>query len=187
VPRAFHLRRALRRLKPEKRGRLNRRLDSNLAFAEDEEAVGRPLLLDTTVYLHVLRGETPEEVDLLLRTRTLYHSSVVIAELCYRIGARLPRNARERDAAQALTATVADMPAHRIAFPSPTIWGEAGILAGIRARTGGIDVDQRGLNDALIFLQGKALGAVVLTANLADFDVLQQIVPSGHVVFYRAA
>ncbi len=50
----------------------------------------------------------------------------------------------------------------------------------MRARTGGFQTrSQDALNDALIFLQAREVGAVVLTANIADFDVFQQIVPNG--------
>jgi len=32
----------------------------------------------------------------------------------------------------------------------------------------------------------REAGAVILTANIADFDIFQQIVPNGRVIFYRA-
>jgi predicted nucleic acid-binding protein len=185
VPTAFDLRRALRRLKPDKHIRLIRRSDSDLAFASNEEAIGAPLLLDTCVYLHVLRGNTPVAVDMLLRTRALYHSAVAVAELTFRLGAKIPANKHERMARQQLEAVIGDIPAHRLVCPTAAIWCEAGIVAGIRARAGGISTDQRGVNDALIFLQAHSIGALVLTANVADFDILQQVAPAGRVVFYR--
>ena len=83
--------------------------------------------------------------------------------------------------------TIKDIPAHRTVSPIAQIWAEAGILAGIRARTGGFQTQpQDALNDALIFLQAREVGAVVLTANIADFDIFQQIVPNGRLIFYRA-
>ena len=41
------------------------------------------------------------------------------------------------------------------------------------------------LNDSLIYLQARKVGAAVLTRNVRDFDLLEQLVPSGTVVFYR--
>jgi predicted nucleic acid-binding protein len=41
------------------------------------------------------------------------------------------------------------------------------------------------LNDALIFATGRKFGHTVLTRNVADFDFLHQLDPSGRVLFYR--
>lgn len=38
---------------------------------------------------------------------------------------------------------------------------------------------------ATLFLQAQKLGFTVLTANIADFDYLLQLVPTGRVLFYR--
>lgn len=185
----FDLDRALRRLKPEKYASLlSRRQDAELSFVDDEELVGSPLLPDTCVYLHVLYGKTPGKVDALLRTRTLYHSATAICELTNRLGARLPANQSERAAREKLAKVIRDIPSHRVVVATAAIWGEAGILAGLRARVGGFKPgqEQDGLNDALIFLQAQAVGATLRSANLADFDILQQLVPTGRVAFYRA-
>jgi predicted nucleic acid-binding protein len=184
----FDLARALRRLKPEKRAApLARRADAGLTFVDNESAAGPPLLLDTCVYLHVLRGKTPDKVDALLRTRTLLHSAVAIAELANRLGARVPRNEKERAARATLARVIAEIPAHRVVTPSVVMWGEAGILAGLRARLGGFNKgqEQDSLNDALLLVQARAEGATVLTENLADFDLLQQLLPDARVLFYR--
>ncbi|MBB3407734.1 hypothetical protein FHT87_001634 [Rhizobium sp. BK316] len=45
--------------------------------------------------------------------------------------------------------------------------------------------ERRFVNDALIFLQARQLGASVLTGNVRDFDFLSQIVPSARVILYR--
>ena len=41
------------------------------------------------------------------------------------------------------------------------------------------------LNNATIYLHALERGYVVLTRNLRDFDIMNQIVPSGRVLFYR--
>jgi predicted nucleic acid-binding protein len=188
VPDAFDLDRVLRRLKPEKHtGRIQKRAAAGLPFAENESPAGPPLMLDTCVYLHVLRGKTPITVDNLLRTRTLYHSATVVAELTNRFGARIPANEKEKAARKELADTIRDMPAHRMVVPTMANWGEAGVLVGLRARLGGFNQDQSqdALNDALLLLQARDAGAALLTENISDFDILQQLVPNGRVLFYR--
>jgi predicted nucleic acid-binding protein len=185
----FDLARALRRLKPEKRrAPLLRRPDAELPFVDNEGLAGPPLLLDTCVYLHVLRGKTPDKVDALLRSRTLLHSAVVIGELANRLGARVPSNQKERAARVLLARAIAEIPEHRVVAPSVSMWGEAGILAGLHARLAGFNKgqEQDSLNDAIILVQARTEGAIVLTENLADFDPLQQLAPDARVLFYRA-
>lgn len=186
---SFDLDRALRRLKPEKQKPLGRRPAAQLTFVDDEDPAGVPILLDTCVYLHVLRGRTPHEVDGLLRTRTIHHSATALAELTHRFGARVPTDARERSARARLAQVIRAIPSHRIVVPAVAIWGEAGIIAGLRARLGGFAPgrEQEALNDALILLQARAIGAAVLTANTSDYDILQQLEPSSRVLFYREA
>jgi predicted nucleic acid-binding protein len=180
---------SLRRLKAEKHvSALVGRSEADLTFIDNEPAAGPALLFDSTVYIHVLRGKAPIKIEELLQTRTLYHSAVVVGELTNRLGARVPQNHKESDAREKLLEAINGIPAHRLLTPTGTNWGEAGIIAGTLARLGGYPDGQTQdhLNDALIFLQARANGAIVLTANVADFDRLQQLLPDGRVLFYRA-
>jgi phage I-like protein len=38
----------------------------------------------------------------------------------------------------------------------------------------------------VLFLQAQKLGVVVLTANVGDYDILCQLIPTGRVLFYRS-
>ena len=62
------------------------------------------------------------------------------------------------------------------------------MLAGKALRLGRIPPGQgrerRLLNDSLIYLQARKVGSAVLTRNVRDFDLLEQLVPSGTVIFY---
>ena len=71
--------------------------------------------------------------------------------------------------------------------PKPEVLGRAALLAGILSRLQGYARDARlkALNDCVLFLQAQKLGFAVLTANLAEFDLLLQLVPAGRVLFYR--
>ena len=44
---------------------------------------------------------------------------------------------------------------------------------------------RRVLNDALLFATARKYGCAVLSRNVRDFDLLQQLDPSGKVVFYK--
>ena len=41
------------------------------------------------------------------------------------------------------------------------------------------------LSRTVLFLQAQRLGLVVLTANVSDYDILLQLIPTGQVLFYR--
>lgn len=187
---AFDLRSALRSLKPQRRtARLERRPDSNLSWAGDEPPVGGGLLLDTSVYLDVLQGRTPEAVDDLLIYRLCHHSAVCLAELTHVFGRLDPAHKMTKTVLEAVQETIADIPAHRLHAPDATTWGRAGVVAGLLFRLShlpkGQGHERRFLNDALIHHQAGLLGAAVLTGNIRDFDYLNQLVPSVRVIFYR--
>ncbi|VTZ26590.1 conserved hypothetical protein [Methylocella tundrae] len=61
----------------------------------------------------------------------------------------------------------------------------AGALFRLSGLPRGAGHERKLLNDALIFLQARLLGASVLTANVRDFDFLSQLAPTGRVIFYR--
>jgi len=61
------------------------------------------------------------------------------------------------------------------------------VLSGILARAQGYGKDQRRrvLNDALLFATARKHGCAVLTRNVVGFDLLEQLNPSGRVLFYK--
>ncbi|WP_027062324.1 type II toxin-antitoxin system VapC family toxin [Mesorhizobium loti] len=189
---AFDLGSALRSLKPQRRSAgPERRPDSTLSWAVDQPPVGGALLLDTSVYLDVLQGRTPEAVDNLLTSRLCHHSAVCLAELSHVFGRLDPAHHTTKSVLEAVSDTIGDIPAHRLHAPDATAWGRAGMLAGLLFRLSylpkGEGHERRFLNDALIVHLAGVLGATVLTGNVRDFDYLNQLVPSLQVIFYRAA
>jgi hypothetical protein len=186
----FDLSEALRSLKPQKReGTLARRLDDDLPWVDDEPIIGGPLFLDTTVYLDVLQGRSPAEVDRLLTYRLCHHSAVCLSELTYAFGRLGPKHTSTKTVLETIGATIADIPEHRLHAPDTAVWGQAGILAGLLFRMSnlprGEGHERKFVNDALVFLQARQLGASVLTGNIRDFDFLSQLVPTGRIVMYR--
>ena len=185
----FDLSQALRTLKPQKQiRRLERRADSELRWAADEPAFGGPIFLDTCVYLDSLQGRSPEDVDILVENRSCHHSSVCLAELTHVFGRLDPSHPDTKSVLRIVGESVVDIPCHRLHAPDSAAWGWAGMLAGVLARLSGAPKGkghERLLNDSLIALQARALGAAVLTGNVGDFDFLSQLLPALSVVNYR--
>jgi predicted nucleic acid-binding protein len=188
---SFDLRKAETALKPQQAAPpLKPRTETELRWAADEPKAGRPLLLDTTVYVDTLQGRTPEIVDDLLRYRSIFHSAVCLAELTHAFGRLDPANPATKAALAAIAGAIdSDIPRHRLFAPDIDIWGKAGMLAGKALMLGriapGHGHERKLLNDSLIYLQARKVGAGVLTRNVRDFDLLEQLVPSGTVIFYR--
>ena len=182
----------MRRLKPHKRlQRLTRRADTELAWASDEPLIGGALILDTSVYLDVLQGRTPDVVDELLTYRVCHHSAVCLAELTHVFGRLDPAHPSTRGVLQTMRGVIEDIPQHRLHAPDSAIWGEAGMLAGELFRLSGAPkgagLERKYLNDALVYLQARGIGASVLTGNVGDFDFLNQLGPGVPVILYRQA
>jgi len=179
---------SLRRIKPEKRTkRLQRRPDSALEFIETR--AGRParLLYDTTVYIDILQDRFPRDGEPMLRAVDAWHSPVTEAELAAACGLLDPGHLQTRKVIKEITALIDKRPAQRTVTPNQRVWREAGLLCGVLARLQGYDKDQRRrvLNDALLYISARRSGCAVLTRNVSDFDFLQQLEPSGRVLFYR--
>ena len=177
----------LRRIKPEKRIlSLKPRNASELPFLGPTQQLPAKLLYDTTVYIDILQGRFPRDGEIVLRTADTWHSTVTEAELCAPIGSLQPRHPGTARAVKQLVAVIERRPVHRTIAPDREIWLEAGILVGVLARLQQYTASDRHrlLNDALLFATARKHGLAVLTRNLRDFDLLQQLEPSCAVLFY---
>jgi predicted nucleic acid-binding protein len=147
----------------------------------------RTLLYDTTVYVDILQGRFPEAGDLAIRAADAWHSTVTEAELIAACGLLNPRHPNTVETTRQIMAVIDCRPAHRTIAPDRETWLVAGVLSGILARLQGYGrTDRRRvLNDALVFATARKHGMAVLTRNVGDFDFLQQLDPSGRVVFYE--
>lgn len=168
---------------------LSRRPDADLPFVADQAEAGRELLLDTCVYIDGLQGLAPDVVAELLKVRLSNHSTVAVQELMHTVGVLDPTHPGTRNVIQQIRALLQGMPAHRIFTPDADVLGRAAHLSGILCRLQGYhhNAKLRALQDSVLFLQAQKLGFSVLTANVADFDYLLQLVPAGRVLFYRRA
>lgn len=186
---SFDLARVLRRLKPSRfRAPLKRRSAADLPFVAAPTRPGPELLLDTTVYVDVLQGRSPAVVDDLLSVRVCNHSSVCVAELTHAYGRLDPAHPNTTSALSGISEILGAMKPYRVREPSQAAWGYAGILAGLVFRLGDYHKGQERklLNDALVFVQALDDGQVVLTRNIRDFDMLNQLVPEGRILLYSS-
>jgi predicted nucleic acid-binding protein len=87
----------------------------------------------------------------------------------------------------ALEEAIIGIPAHRLSAPSIQAAAEAGIVTGIIARLCGLPKSdhQPLLNDALLYLQALESGLTLVSRNISDMDLIEQLVPSGRILFYR--
>lgn len=169
---------------------LSRRRDDELPFIDAAATPGgQALLLDTCVYIDQLQGRTPGGLDTLVEARVTHHSTVAIQELMHTVGVLRSDDRRTPSIVAAIRNLLVAMPPHRIVTPDDNILGRAALLAGMLCRLQGFGRERRlrALHDCVLFLQAQKFGMVMLTANVADFDVLLQLVPKGRVLFYRRA
>jgi predicted nucleic acid-binding protein len=181
-----------RRLKPEKRSaQLQRRPDAALPFATaDLVPAGARMLFDTCVYIDAAADRLPGEVAALLRRRHCHHSGVCLAELTYGLGGLDPADKRTRENRETIEDIIGRIAGdERLVIPDGNDWAMAGMLAGMLKRTQrcGREQSRKALSDCLLFASALREGLILLTANLAEFDLLQQIFREARVAFYRAA
>lgn len=183
----FDIDAALRWARLDPRRPLVRRPDAELPIVTAADVAGSPLLIDSCVYIHQLQGRLPDLIALLIEVRQINHSSIAVQELLHAVGVLDPADARTPAAVAAIRTLVKAMPDHRLFTPDADVLGRAALLAGMLCRLQGYGrpARLRALMDATLFLQAHKLGLTVLTGNISDFDLLQQLVPAGRVLFYR--
>ena len=168
---------------------LPHRPDAELPFDPGKVNATSALLPDSCFYIDALKGLVPQAVADLVSspTRALIHSPICRAELAAgaaKLPASDPRTLASRVRIQAM---LDRMPPERVPQPSAAAWDEAGALAGTLARTQGL---MKGahltlVRDAAILLTAVEREAVVITANIRDFDLLLQLRPDADVLLYR--
>jgi predicted nucleic acid-binding protein len=182
------LQRVLRRLKPEKRlAPLRFRDIHRLEFLDHSVPLPPKLLYDTTVYIDVIQGRFPIAGAVALLGPEAWHSTVTEAELVVPYGFLKPDHPDTSSALKAIFAILERRPAPRTIAPDREMWMEAGIVSGMLARLQNYGAIQRLrlMNDALLLATARKYGLTLLTRNITDFDLLQQLEPSVSVLFYN--
>jgi len=166
---------------------LARRGDKELPFVDTNLIGGQGLLLDTCVYIDQMQDRSPQVLDDFIAHRHANHSTVALQELMHTVGVLNPSDARTAGVIAEIGKQIKAMPRHRIFAPDIEILGRAALLSGILSRLQGYGRGGklRALQDSVLFLQAQKLGLVVLTANVGDYDILLQLIPTGRALFYR--
>lgn len=182
------LRGQLRRVKPDRHlSQLALRPPDTLIAAADIAGEGRAaLLLDTNVYIRSAAGTLPAAAAALLDRGLLFHCAVCVAELSTGVANADPSHPGWKPLRDHYADLVACIPPTRLLTPDPEVWTEAGLIAGTLTRTQGYQRHRRKecLNDALIFLTAAKAGLPVLTADRAEFDLIQQLAARGSFIHF---
>jgi hypothetical protein len=181
------LRKIIRSRKPEKRQtRLTTRPDTDLVCAGDIAGKGRQVFVpDANIYIMDAAGILPHAAETIVDQGLMFHCSICIAEVSVGVGKYAPKASDWQRVADHYAGLFASIPANRLLVPDAETWADAGMVAGILARTQGFPKQQSKqlLNDAVIYLCAAKNGLPVLTGNKADFDLLQQFAPGGRFIF----
>ena len=188
---------------PDAHGRsYPRRQDAELPFDAATIPAGLPVMLDTSVYIQRLKHRLPAAIIAFVGARMVLHCGVALAELSISSGLLDPAHPRTAQSRAALTRLLDTMSLLDCRSPSPAAWAEAGMLAGILARTQIGLVQPRNtltpmevghqagmrralLNDALLFLTAREQGAILVSSNIGDMDLLLRFRPDTRVLMYR--
>jgi hypothetical protein len=165
---------------------LTPRHDTDLICASDIAGTGRQVFVpDTNIYIMNAAGTLPPEATIIVDQGLMFHCAVCLAELSVGIGNYAPEAAEWQAVAVHYADMFASIPANRLLVPDAQTWADAGMAAGVLARTQNFQKQQLKelLNDALVYLCASKQGLPVLTNNKADFDLLQQIAPGGSFIF----
>jgi len=131
----------------------------------------RRVVIDTNLYIDWLNDGRHKEV-LFQRDAVKYLSTVVVLELY--AGAFSPRDRR------ALRGIVSAFErAGRMLVPSSAVWEDAAhVLRALQTSRGSVGAGYRSLvNDVLIALSARAIGAIVTTGNERDFAAICRVRP----------
>ena len=139
----------------------------------------RRLVIDTNVYIDWFNAGRHE--DILFQRETVKHlSAIVVMEL--RAGAS---SVKDRRLVQRVES--AFVRARRILVPSATVFAEAGDVLRSLHTTRGFRMEQRHsiVNDVLIALSARSIGATVATQNEGDYRAIQAVRPFQLLVVRR--
>lgn len=134
------------------------------------------ILLDTNVFVDYLRANLHSDWVFGRVTSTIrFLSAVVLMEL--RLGADTPRRARVVDRIQSA------FPPGRVIAPTPQVFEQAGRSFRLLHDDDSRRIDRLGpLNDLLIALTARQIGATVVTSNVNEFRRIAAQAPGLRVV-----
>jgi predicted nucleic acid-binding protein len=151
-----------------------------------------PVLLDTNVFINALAGRGPAVLRSLLEVLPrLFVAAPTRAELAWVRGRLSPDHPGTAKVLSVYKGLLSRIDRSRVLVPNDGDWLAAGELAGRTARAisgGGTSVatafDRVELiSDALIAILARSARYSIVTED-TDFDILSQLLPGLHVLFY---
>lgn len=134
--------------------------------------------------------------------RHILHSGVACAELAISAGILDPAHPGTAGNRASIMGLLQAIGGTDVVAPSAAVWAEAGMMAGILARTQHLARPKKGLspaeagcqeglrrkliNDALLFLSACEQGAILVSMNSRDMDLLLRFRPKAHLLLFRA-
>lgn len=167
---------------------LRYRKDRDLPFDAAQVAPGELLVLDTCAVIDGLKNTLPLEIGMAIANGVVLASAVVIGELVHGHASLKPSHPMTaRNAAAILDAIEAAEALPTCLAPSPLQWAEANAVVATVGRCNAIPKDARHrlLADALIYVSARDAGARIVTANVADFDLIDRAATGARLLFYR--
>jgi predicted nucleic acid-binding protein len=126
-------------------------------------------------------------MEAILRGGIIWHSPLTESEIAAAVGLLDPADPRTAKTIAQLVLLIEKRAVHRVLSPDSAIWRDAGLTSGVLARLQNYNKEDRrkALNDALLFFTALKHGCSVLTRNIKEFDLFQQLYEAGRVVFYE--
>lgn len=178
-----------RRYRPDRLVKQIEPRDAALLASAAQATGTRQVLLDTTVYIHEANGKLPQDATDLLKDALRFHCSLAVAEVVLGLAKLHPDSNQAGPAWAHYEGLFGAIPRHRLLTPDSETLAQAGLVAGVLARTQNHVKDQARtlFNDAAILLTAARFGLPVLTANREDFDLIQQVAGQVRFIHYVPA
>ena len=158
---------------------------------------------DTNVHIERFRNRLSPQLLASIGSRSILHSSVACAELAISAGILDPAHASTPANRAAIMGILRAIDSNRVVQPSSAAWAEAGMVAGVLARTQHLvnskallspaeaccqdGLRRKLINDALLFLSACEQDAILGSMNGKDMDLLLRFRPEAHVLLFRPA
>jgi predicted nucleic acid-binding protein len=144
-------------------------------------------MLDTTVYIDAQKAKLPIPLAARIAGSEILHSAVALGEIAANLGLLDPGHPGTAGVSKVMLETLGQADPLRTVAPSADAWLEASVITGVLARTQRLPRESRRklLNNALIFLSAAEAGAVLVSGNSKDMDLLLQIKPEAPFLLYN--